>query len=222
MTEPRTNPPETLGILCALPEELGTLARHSVETRRADGCEILELDLSGRRALAVVSGVGLERAAHAATRLVELGARSALLVVGTCGALVDELGPGDLVHCSRAIHGGEPRGSDRELVSDSELSAAWRAQVGGHIGHFHSQLRPVTTPWKRFFLARASRGLCVADMETAAVARVAHSHGVPWAALRAVTDRAGFGTRTSFRAHYRTQSGRAADTVHALVQARFR
>jgi nucleoside phosphorylase len=76
----------------------------------------------------------------------------------------------------------------------------------------------VITPWRRLRLARAFAGPCAADMETAAVARVAHAAGVPWAALRAVTDGAGLTTGAEFARHYPTLGGRAADTVPALLE----
>lgn len=208
----------TIGILCALREELGTLGASSVARTTTLGVEVLELDLEGRRALAVVSGIGLSAAAQAATVLLASGAHRALLVVGTCGALHSALVPGDLVHCTHAVELDRPGHAEREIDSDPELRAAWRAVHPGHEGRFLSTNRPVVTPWRRFGLARRFAGPCVADMETAAAASVARKAGVPWAALRAVTDRAGFGTRASFRRHYPIQSGRAADTLLALVR----
>ena len=72
-------------------------------------------------------------------------------------------------------------------------------------------------PERRARLARAFTGDAVADMETAAVAAVAARAGVPWAALRAVTDRAGTGTAIMFRRNFPAQAGRAADSVPGLV-----
>jgi hypothetical protein len=42
---------------------------------------------------------------------------------------------------------------------------------------------------------------------------------VPWAALRAVTDQATGGALASFRMHFASQAGRAADTLPALLEA---
>jgi nucleoside phosphorylase len=55
-------------------------------------------------------------------------------------------------------------------------------------------------------------------METAAVAVVARAAGLPWAALRAVTDGASWLGPAAFRRHYPTQAGRAADTLAALLE----
>ncbi len=54
-------------------------------------------------------------------------------------------------------------------------------------------------------------------METAVAAAVARRARVAWAALRAVTDRAGPLTTLSFARNYPTQAGRAADTVLELL-----
>jgi nucleoside phosphorylase len=117
-----------IGVVCALPEELGSLRALARRTQRHVGLDVHELELSGCRVLASVSGVGKVAA------------------------------------------------------------------------------------------ARAFAGPCVAEMETAAVAAVASAAGVPWAALRAVTDRATLGGAASFRIHFQTQAARAADTVGALLE----
>ena len=54
---------------------------------------------------------------------------------------------------------------------------------------------------------------------TAAVAAVADAAGVPWAALRAVTDRASGLALGAFLQHFPTQAGRAADTLEELLQS---
>ena len=214
-------PPEshaTIGILCALPEELGTLRDRAVgRPLLVQGLEIHELDVGGRRALAIVSGIGKVAAARASTLLVEHGARAGLLVVGTCGGLTRGLVPGTLVHCTRAAQVDLAVRAGREIDSDPKLLAAWLAVAPGREGRFLTADRPVVDPFRRLRLARAHPGSCVADMETAAAACVARAAGVPWAALRAVTDGGGFATAAVFARHYPTQSGRAADTVPALL-----
>ena len=93
------------------------------------------------------------------------------------------------------------------------------AHCGRPAGWFLTADRPVLSLWRRLRLARAFAGPAVADMETAAVAAVASAAGVPWAALRAVTDGAtGLGA-ASFQLHYPRQAGRAADTVPLLLQS---
>jgi adenosylhomocysteine nucleosidase len=164
------------------------------------------------------AGVGKVRAAQAATLLLEAGATRALLVVGTCGGLRQSLGPGTFVHCTTAAQVDLGVREGRELQADPGLRALWRELAPGPEGWFLTADKAVLSLWRRLRLARAFAGPCVADMETAAAAAVAARAGVPWAALRAVTDRATWGGIGSFRLHFPTQAGRAADTVLDLVE----
>jgi adenosylhomocysteine nucleosidase len=209
-----------------MPEELGALRQHACAPARVvQGLELLELSISAgagsrsgpHRALAVVCGIGKVAAARAATLLIEHGARDALLVVGTCGGVTRGLLPGTLFHATRAIQVDFAMRSGREFDSDARLRAAWMSVAPGKEGRMLTADRPVVTFWRRRKLVRAYAAPLVADMETAAVACVASAAGVPWAALRAVTDACDARTRISFAHHYPTQSGRAADTVPALL-----
>lgn len=207
-----------VGILCALPEELGSLREHARRSRTRAGLAILELEIEGRAALACVGGVGKVMAARAASLLCAEGAERALLVVGTCGGLRSDLGPGVLVHCTIAAQVDLAHRHLREVQADARLREAWRKVLPGPQGWFLTADRPVLSLWRRLRLARAFAGPCVAEMETAAAAAVASSAGVPWAALRAVTDRASFGGGASFRVHFGSQAPRAADSIPSLLR----
>jgi adenosylhomocysteine nucleosidase len=219
-----------------MPEELGSMReRARAPVRVVQGLELFDLELDSRavigaeairagpppthRALAVVSGIGKVAAARAATLLIEHGARDALLVVGTCGGLTRELLPGTLIHAARAIQVDFAVRAGREFDSDPVWRSAWMRVAPGKEGRFLTADQPVVSFWRRRKLARAYAGACVADMETAAVAWVASAAGVPWAALRAVTDACDARTRATFAHHYPTQAGRAADTVPALLSS---
>jgi len=208
---------QAIGILCALPEELGSLREHARTTRTRAGLAIHELEIAGQPALACVSGVGKVMAARAAALLCAEGAERALLVVGPCGGLRAELGPGSLVHCTVAAQVDSATRHLRELRADEMLRTAWMKVLPGAQGWFLTADRPVLSLWRRLRLARAFAGPCVAEMETAAAAAVAFSAGVPWAALRAVTDRASHGAGASFRIHFGAQASRAADSIPALL-----
>lgn len=207
----------SIGILCALPEELGSLREHGRTSRKRAGLELLELEIEGQPVLACVTGVGKVMAARGATLLVAEGAERALLVVGTCGGLRSHLGPGTLVHCTTAAQVDLAHRHLREVQSDEKLRRAWQKVLPGEEGWFLTADRPVLSFWRRLRLARAFAGSCVAEMETAAAAAVAASAGVPWAALRAVTDRATPGGGASFRLHFGAQAPRAADSIPALL-----
>jgi len=223
-----------IGIVCALPEELGHLPQALRTRTRVQGLELLELDprrLPGASAapseldrlaelgplLACVSGVGKVAAARASAILLERGVQRALLVVGTCGGLARALGPGALVHCEHAIQADFALRAQRRVDADADLLAAWSELVPGARASYLTADRPVLSRWRRVRALTAFPGAGVAEMETAAAAACAHAAGVPWAALRAVTDRAGALGGASFRLHFPVQAGRAADTIPALL-----
>lgn len=220
-------PGRGFGIVCALREELGALAGAQLERRELQGLQLLRLDparlapgLPEADALplwACVCGVGKVHAARAATLLIAAGAERGLLVVGTCGGLKRGLVPGTLVHCARAIQADFAVRQAREQLADAELRAAWSAVAPGLDAAFLTADRPVLSAFRRWRVARHWPGPCVADMETAAVAAAAQAAGVPWAALRAVTDRADSLGPLAFRLNFPVQAGRAADSVPALL-----
>jgi adenosylhomocysteine nucleosidase len=205
-------------VLCALSAELGSLGERVVARRQSLGLEVLELAVGPTPVLAAVCGVGKVQAARAATVLFAEGARRGLFVVGTCGGLKQSLVPGTLVHCTRAAQTDFVRLEGRESAPDDALLSAWQAVAPGASGWFLTADRPVLSLWRRLRLARAFAGPCVADMETAAAAAAATLAGVPWAALRTVTDRATEGGHLSFRTNFASQAGRAADTLPALLE----
>ncbi len=207
-----------MGLVVALPEELGPF-RGKGDPFELGGLQITRHRVGDTVLLCAVAGVGKVAAARAGALLIAAGARRALLVAGVCGALRRNMKVGDLIHCARTAQADLALREGRELDPDGTLLATWRRVVPGSAGWFLTADRPVLSPWRRLRLARAFAGPCVADMETAAVARVADFAGVPWAALRAVTDSAGFGAGGHFRANFPTQAGRAAGTVEALVHA---
>jgi len=210
--------PATLAVLCALPAELGGLTSFARARRQVAGVEVAELELGGRRVLACAAGVGKVVAAHATAVLCGEGAEG-LLVVGTCGGLRRSLAPGDLVHCTTAFQTDLAVREGRSREACAAWRTAWREVAPGVEGWFLTADRPVLGPWRRVRLARAFRGPCVADMETAAAAAVAHRAGIPWAALRVVTDGAGWLAGRSFRRNFPTLAGQPADSVPKLLSA---
>jgi len=212
-----TEDPAPVGVLAALPGELGSLIDDgAARERRRLGVRIFERELGGVPILAAVSGVGKVAAATAAGALLAEGVRG-LLVVGTCGALVRGLPAGTLVHCSTAFQTDLAVREGRQVEADPAWLAAWQEAVPGPSAWFLTADRPVITPWRRLRLRRAFAGPCVAEMETAAVAAVARASGLPWAAMRVVTDMAGPLTARRFRQNYPTMAGIPADSLRILI-----
>jgi len=211
-----------MGVLAALGGELGSLRERAGAPKRVAGARLSVCELpGGTRLLLCTSGVGKVRAAAGAAALIGAGATRGILVVGLAGGLRRGMAPGDIVHCQTAVQADSAIADDRSFEADRGLSDAWREAAPGQFGWFLTADRPVLTPWRRARLARAFMGPCVADMETAAVAAVAHRAGVPWAAMRVVSDLAGFGAARTFRKQFPRLAGRAADTVATWVPAHF-
>ncbi len=121
-----------------------------------------------------VSGIGAANAARTAAAVA--GDRpEALISAGFCGALAEDLLVGDLVAADVVV---DERTGDR-FAADPQLLAA----APGRRGAMVSAERIARTPAER---ARLD-GLAV-DMESAALARAAGEAGIPFLALRAVTD----------------------------------
>jgi len=207
----------SVGLLCALPGELGCWGGRGEVISSEGGLEVLRVREAEGDVLVCVAGVGKVAAARAAEALIRAGATRGLLVVGTCGALSRGLEAGDLVHCGLAVQADLGLVELREVSPDPRLLEAWEEEVEGKRAEFLTADRAVLSPWRRWRTRRGRSGHCVAEMETAAAGACAMAWGVPWAALRAVTDLAGWGSGQAFRKRYPVHAGRAADSVTGLL-----
>jgi adenosylhomocysteine nucleosidase len=157
-----------IGIVVALPSEARGL--------RAAGAGSTVLRVA-------VAGIGPQRAALAARRLVDEGAE-ALLSWGVAGGLSTALAPGDLLLPERIEAEGE----------GWPVGAHWRAQLQRELpqaagGRLWCSRTPVLSVAEK--QALAARGLSAVDMESAAVAAVAAMAGLPFVAIKAICDPAG-------------------------------
>ena len=138
----------------------------------------------GDRALLAVSGVGEQRAERAAQALVDAGA-SGLVSWGCAAGLGAELSAGALC-LPEFIATADSQRWPTDVAWRHEVVAALgqRAVFGGALAHTSHVL--ASSAAKRALAAQA--GAVVADMESAAVARVAHRHGLPLLVVRSVVD----------------------------------
>lgn len=207
--------PGVEGIVCALPRELGSWRERVRSSSSHLGLVVLELD-APVPARAVVCGVGKVAAARAVAALCAAGAPRRLWIVGTCGSLQARLPVGSFVHCTRAVQADLGVREGRVSESDPAMRELWRSVAEGEEAEFLTADRAVLSPWRRFLTKRRHPAGGVCDMETAAAASTALAAGIPFAALRVVTDTAGWGGAASFRRHYETLGPRAADTLEPL------
>ncbi len=176
----------------------------------------ITLDSGHRVAL---SGIGATRAAATAAELISEGA-DALVSWGSAAGLDPALTAGTLVLPARitAANQAQYRTHDR-----------WRQRIACSIGNVYRVVADATlaeaphvlaTIEAKSSLARATQS-AAADMESAAIARVAAEHGVPILVVRAIADDAYTALPASARAAI-TDTGRLApwNFMCALFTAR--
>ncbi|HSR12833.1 MAG TPA: purine phosphorylase [Thermodesulfobacteriota bacterium] len=134
--------------------------------------------------LVIISGIGAERARAAALRLIEKGAH-ALLSWGCAGGLAPHLLPGSVVIPEKIF------GSDGSVYSCDE---SWTRRVCGKLQPSITVVRgalaetPLVLASRREKMNLGKRGAVAVDMESASIARAAKEAGVPFIAIRAISD----------------------------------
>lgn len=165
---------QPVGILVAVDTEHGILRR-------------VMRTWSGLVPTIAVSGMGQPAAELAASRLAESGVRG-LMSFGYAGAIRHDL------RCGTVIVADEVR---TEAGSVFATDPAWRRQLAAALGE-HNRVKVgsllslkavATSPEEKRRLAESSGAVAV-DMESAAVAKVASLHGLPFIAIRAIVDEA--------------------------------
>lgn len=130
-----------------------------------------------------LSSMGSNAAHGAALKLHEYGV-NALVSFGVAAALDNKLTPGDLV-LPESIVDGERLPVSLEWRNQLEqLLSSHLTVVGGSLA---SSPEPLTSRQAKLALGEAT-GACAADMESAAIARVAANAGIPFIAIRAIVD----------------------------------
>jgi len=166
-----------LGIVVAMRDEAKTLTKHDLSIGQT--IEVHE------GVLVHLSGVGRKRATRAARSLLNRGA-TALLSWGTAGGLVPGLAAGSLVVPKSVM------GSDSSLFP---VDPSWHERLRGRL-EGRIDLRSETliesptvlmTPEEKRALADRTGAVAV-DMESAAVAFTAEQAGLPFVALRVISD----------------------------------
>lgn len=203
-----------IAIICATPWEFRAALdafNTGRETEAPTGMRAYLGECGGREAIALCVGVGKVAAAAGAMFLVERHRPQELLVFGTAGALCDEVKLGDLVIAEEVIpadtgiahsggfhttgpgmheggklvfhpsFGAAPELSRKAAIAASSLSLPYR------VGKVLTCDQVVLDPGLRRHLGESFQALAV-EMEGAAAAQVAEGAGVPFLAVKGISD----------------------------------
>ncbi len=165
-----------IGVVSALKSEANCLV-----DRRFPLYQVVEI---GGRTSLCLSSIGSSAARGAALKLCEHGV-NALVSFGVAAAVDNKLIPGDLVLPEAIIMDSEILPVDLEWRNRLEGIMSKQITVAG--GSLASCEAPLTSRQEKLALGEAT-GACAADMETAAVAKVAADAGISFIAIRAIVD----------------------------------
>lgn len=168
----------SVGLIAALPVE----ARHAAGRPIFPGSPVI----LNNNLLVQVSGMGPERALHAARQLIDKGV-DGLVSWGTAAALAEDLKAGDLVLPDR-VHAE----AGSVYSTDSRWRDSIRHRLHGcvpscHVVELAETSAILATVEQKTGLCRRTGALC-ADMETAAILSAAAGAGLPAIAIRVIID----------------------------------
>jgi adenosylhomocysteine nucleosidase len=228
----------TLAIVAAMQEELqAVLDLMPDETRQvAAGRDFYVGHLHGREVVVVLSRIGKVAAATTAAVLVERFAVDEIVFTGVAGGLGPNVEVGHVVVADAflqhdidasplfpryevPLYGTSTFAADKAL-SDRLAQAAARALPGVrvHRGLVVSGDRFVATSTESRALQAALPEALAVEMEGAAIAQVCHDCGIPFAAVRTVSDRADDAAHLDFATFLRDVASRhSAAIVQALL-----
>jgi adenosylhomocysteine nucleosidase len=185
-------------LLGAFAQEIDGLRRQlDVEEAVAEpGYELYRGKYGNRDILLVRTGMGKERAESATKSVLDHYPVAAIVSVGFAGGLNPELEIGDVVLCSTLYYANgtdqqaskaEPYTSDAGLIS---LASDVLEDIGisGRIGSSVATLELDIDPQKQQDLAETFHA-DVVEMESYWIARIASDRGIPFIAIRSVSDR---------------------------------
>jgi adenosylhomocysteine nucleosidase len=184
---------QKVAIIAALPREIAALVRGVKPDAALRQRGIWLYRLPG--AVVVAAGMGSSRAALGVEAALACGGITALISAGVAGACDPALRIGDIIRAGEVID----------------------TRTGEHFSNSQYRQVLVTTPdiatvaeKQRLF---ASYYASAVDMEAAAVARLAEAHGLPFTAIKAISDAANF--ELPALAHFATAQGQFRETAFA-------
>ncbi len=234
----------TLAILSALADEQRGLIEQLQQPQRTlhAGREFWVGQLLGHGVVLALSRIGKVAAATTATALIEKFGANRVVFTGVAGGIGPEVRVGDLVVASQLVqhdldvsplfpryevpfYGQSCFTADPQLTEQLLHACRTAMVVLGEPGAVHQGLLAsgdqfvscaLASHRLRSDLALAGHDALAVEMEGAAVAQVCHDYGVPFAAVRTISDRADDSAHVDFNVFARDVAGSYAC---AIVQA---
>jgi adenosylhomocysteine nucleosidase len=231
----------TLAIVSAMHEELAAVLALMPDERRqlAGGREYWRGHLHGHEVIAVLSRIGKVAAATTATALIERFNVRNIIFTGVAGGLGPGVNVGDVVVADSflqhdldaspifpryevPLYGTSRFAADAAVTQQlAQAAASALPGVAVHRGLVVSGDRFVSTTAEARALQSALPDALAVEMEGAAIAQVCRDYGVPFAAVRTVSDRADDAAHGDFMKFVQeVASAHSAAIVNAFLQAR--
>ncbi len=184
-----------IGLIAAMREEVAGLTRlmDDPTEKRVGNTHIIEGWIAGGEVRVAWGGVGSVRAAETARALASDERVQALVSVGYAGAAHPSLRTGMLVIADGAWHSnGMSREESEWLPCDPGIvrridSAAGRLGLERRVGPFATVDRLISLAAEKKKIHEAFGAVAV-EMESASVGRAARDLGLPWGAVRTISD----------------------------------
>jgi len=183
-----------IAFVFAMPIELAPLVRElSLTETEIGGVPMHTGAIDGRDIVAIVTGMGTDLATAGTQRLLDAVPVKWVLVVGITGALESETPIGALVNPEIVVNSETGREfRPTPLIEGTPHGKMWTTNV-------------MTDP--RDLDSLLAQGVISLDMETAAIAHLCDTRGIPWTVLRVISDRANDGTTDDEVFHLSNQDG---------------
>ena len=178
-----------VGLVAALPEELAGVRKRlaAVRRTRSRGFRFVQGTLRGVPIVAVCTGEGCAPAAEGTRALLDGFSVRGLVVLGLGGGLSPALEVGSLLAARQVLDDDGPA-----PAPDGGWSERLTRRTGAGPATVFTARSALSTAASKCaaWSGLGADGPALVDLETAAVAAVAQSRGVPYVALRAVSDAA--------------------------------
>ena len=225
-----------LGIIGAMQVEVETLVANLENMQHFDhaGSRFYAGRLNGADAVVVQCGVGKVNAAMCAQIMCSVFGVTHLVNTGVAGSLCAQLDIGDILISTDAMHHdfdcapvgyvpGQIPGLDVLAFPADETLSKLAFDAAEQVNPGHTKYGRVASG-DQFIAGRAAKEKIVAvtnarctEMEGAAIAQVAYRNGVPYAVLRAISDKADDSAEMDYPTFERIAAQRCAKVVMTLA-----